>query len=149
MNDAVSLIQQDHRVLEKLLHQLRDPAVDRVAVVEEVRARLAAHRRAAEQVYPLLAGDDRAADQMPDLATAEERLEALRASDPSSDRFDGALREFSEAVAQHIQTEETEVLPEFAIDDDPKMLERAGAAFDDHRVDELRVYGIDDRTPGH
>ncbi|MFK3980737.1 hemerythrin domain-containing protein [Micromonospora sp. NPDC050397] len=144
MTDAVSLIQQDHRVLEKLLHQLRDPDVDRVAVVEEVAARLAAHRHATEQVYPVLAGREAPAARIPDLGTAQERLAALRSSDPESDRFDEALREFGDAVAHHIQTEETEVLPAFAIDDDPEMLERAGATFDSGRLGELRVYGIND-----
>jgi hypothetical protein len=155
MTDAVSLIQQDHRVLEKLLHQLRDPDVDRVAVVEEVTARLAAHRRATEQVYPVLAGRDGSTGQaaqpapvMPDLGPAEQRLDMLRSSDPESDTFEEALREFGDAVTHHIQVEETEVLPTFAIDDDPTLLERAGATFDAERVHELRVYGIDEPTPG-
>ncbi|WP_329108839.1 hemerythrin domain-containing protein [Micromonospora sp. NBC_01699] len=155
MTDAVSLIQQDHRVLEKLLHQLRDTAVDRVAVVDEVAARLAAHRRATERVYPLLVAADSSPDRaagpaplMPDLGPAEERLDTLRSSDPDSRKFEQALREFGDAVTQHIQAEETEVLAEFAIDDDPTLLERAGATFDAERVRELLVYGIDDRTPG-
>lgn len=147
MTDAVSLIQQDHRVLEKLLHQLRDPDVDRIAVVEEIAARLAAHGRATERVYPLLSGRDTPTARIPDLGTAHERLETLRSSDPASDRFEEALRDFGDAVAHHIQTEETEVLPAFAIDDDPDMLERAGGTFDAERLSELRVYGIDD-APG-
>jgi hypothetical protein len=149
MTDAVSLIQQDHRVLEKLLRQLRDPAVDRVAVVDEVGARLAAHRLAGEQAYPLLAGGNGPAGRMPDLGAAEQRLDVLRSSDPSSSQFEEALREFGDAVARHVQVEETDVLPGFAVDDDPETLERAGATFAARRVRELQVYGIDDRGPGH
>ncbi|WP_326559859.1 hemerythrin domain-containing protein [Micromonospora sp. NBC_01796] len=155
MTDAVSLIQSDHRVLEKLLHQLRDPDVDRVAVVDEVAARLTAHRSATEQVYPLLAGAAKPAEAaagpapaIPDLGPAQERLDALRSCDPDSERFEEALKEFADAVTHHIQVEETDVLPEFAVDDDPALLERAGATFETERVRELKVYGIDDPTPG-
>src|ERR1041385_6051361 len=53
--DAITLIKNDHRLMEKMFDQLRSGKGDRRALLVEVAARLAAHSHAEEmKVYPAL-----------------------------------------------------------------------------------------------
>src|SRR4051794_23946975 len=55
-HDAVTLIKNDHRLMEELFTQLTAGEGDRRELVAEVEARLVAHARAEEaEVYPVLA----------------------------------------------------------------------------------------------
>ena len=54
-SDAVTMIKNDHRVMERLFDMLKDPNSDRPALLSEVAARLSAHSWAEEEkVYPAL-----------------------------------------------------------------------------------------------
>jgi hemerythrin superfamily protein len=58
-SDAVSLIMNDHRVLESLFEQVQAGRGGRQSLVEEIAARLTAHAHAEEQkVYPALTKAD-------------------------------------------------------------------------------------------
>ena len=149
-SDAVTLIKADHRVLAALLEQLEDPSSDRVALLEEVGARLTAHTRAEEdQVYPaLIRADPDETDQIDD-ATDEHRevegkLQLLQATDPDSVEFEYALRDFVDSVNHHVEQEESELLPGLEDTVDRATLEALGAAFDARRIEELQAYGIED-----
>ncbi|MFC6020123.1 hypothetical protein ACFP2T_28505 [Plantactinospora solaniradicis] len=150
MSDAVTLMHRDHRVLTALLDRLAVPTSDRVALVEELAARLTAHLRAGEQVYPMLTAPDHAdgvADasppRLPRAGSAEDRLRILRATDPTSSQFDIALREFTVAVTEQMRTE-SELLRDLARRVGPETLRTAGTVFDARRARELRVYGVED-----
>src|SRR3712207_9481325 len=93
-SDAVTMIKNDHRVMESLFEKLKDPSSDRPALLEEVAARLNAHARAEEErVYPaLVRAEPSEADEVhhgvEEHHEAEELLERLRATDPSGAQFD-------------------------------------------------------------
>ena len=74
--DAITLIIEDHRLLEGLFARLREDGIDRWTVVEEITARLTAHARAEEQeVYPAISKN--APDEADEVEHAyEEHLEA-------------------------------------------------------------------------
>jgi hemerythrin superfamily protein len=148
-SDAVTLIKNDHRILEDLFKQVDAGKGDRQELLEEIATLLTAHSRAEEQeVYPALAKADPDRAAQVDHAThehdeAEELLEnALQSLD--SPEFDDIFAEFVEAVAHHVEQEETEVLPALRAAVDPATLDRLGAAFARVRADELRKAGYDD-----
>nr|MDT0659309.1 hemerythrin domain-containing protein [Micromonospora sp. DSM 115978] len=149
MSDAVTRIQQDHRTLAALLDRMRDPAADRVTLVEDTVVRATAHLRAEEKVYPLLAGTDpteygEAHRGVPVSGEVAERLRILRATDPDSGDFDRALRELTIVFTRHVGEEEAEILLHAGDRIDPDTLAAATAIFDAHRRQELRTHGIDD-----
>jgi hypothetical protein len=151
MPDAVTLIQQDHRMLAALLDRLRDPAARRVTLVEELFARTTAHLRAEEQVYPLLAGTDPAEygsahRGVPAGGEVEERLRILRATDPNSDDFDAAVARLATVFTHHVDAEEAEIMLHTPGKLDPGIMTTATATFDAHRRQELRVYGVESLT---
>jgi hemerythrin superfamily protein len=148
-SDAVTLIRNDHRILEDLFKQVSEGSGDRQELLEEIATLLTAHSRAEEQeVYPAIAA------AAPDRSTriehathehdeAEELLEnALQSLD--SPEFDDIFAEFVEVVTHHVEAEETEVLPALRDAVDPATLDRLGAAFARVRADELRKAGYDD-----
>jgi Hemerythrin HHE cation binding domain/Rho termination factor, N-terminal domain len=145
-SDAVTLIKNDHRLLEDLFAQLKAGG-DRVALLTEVAARLEAHARAEEtEVYPVLA---RAAGEKAEVEhgtyehlEAEHKLRKVR-NLIGSPHFDQALDEFVAAVGHHVQEEESELLPALAKATDKKHLERLGAAFERARLDELSTAGYE------
>jgi hemerythrin superfamily protein len=145
--DAVTLITNDHRLLEGLFAQLAADQGDRHALVEEITARLSAHARAEEQqVYPAIsqaAPDD---DQKVDHAyhehrEAEHELTKVR-NLIASPHFGDAVAAFIAAVKHHVEEEETEVLPRLRQIVDADELQRLGAAFAQARARELAKAGL-------
>jgi hemerythrin superfamily protein len=146
-SDAVTLIKNDHRLLEGLFERLATSMGDRRPLVDEVIARLAAHARAEEwEVYPAIADIDpqEGAEVHPafhEHAEAEHLLTKVR-NLIESPHFDQALTEFIAAVQHHVREEETEVLPALEHAVDSAMLARLGAAFEQSRIRLLRDAGL-------
>jgi len=145
--DAVTLIKNDHRLMEELFAQLKAAKGDRRALVTEVQARLSAHARAEEaEVYPTLA---KAAGEKAEVEHGTyEHLEAehkLRKVSNliDSPHFSQALDEFVAAVDHHVQEEESELLPALKKATDKETLDRLGAAFERARLDELSTSGYE------
>lgn len=145
--DAITLIKNDHQIMRALLDQLKDPASDRANLVEEIAVRLTAHARAEEEhVYPALvtAEPGESSDVhhgVEEHHDAEELLEELRETDPGTPDFEIALGEFVEAVEQHMDEEESEILPQLAESVDRSRLVELGRAFEQARLRELREVG--------
>jgi hemerythrin superfamily protein len=145
--DAVTLIKNDHRLMEQLFAQLRTGKGDRRALVTEIEARLSAHARAEEaEVYPAIA--KKAGEKGEVEHGTYEHLEAehmLRkvVNLIDSPHFDQAVEEFIAAVDHHVQEEESEILPALAKAADKKTLDRLGAAFERARLDELSTSGYE------
>jgi len=141
-SDAISMIKNDHRVLEKLFDRVQSGDGDRRALVEEIATRLTAHSHAEEQqVYPAIkkAAPDEA-DEVDhgyeEHAEADELLKkAVRAVD--SPDFGETFTQFVEAVKHHVEEEESQVLPALRQATDAKTLEQLGAAFEQARCQEL------------
>jgi hemerythrin-like domain-containing protein len=146
-SDAVTLIKNDHRLMEELFTQLKNGDEDRRSLVAEVEARLSAHARAEEaEVYPIIT---KAAAEKSDVEhgtyehlEAEHKLRKVR-NLIDSPHFEQALDEFIAAVDHHIQEEESELLPALQKATDKKTLDRLGAAFERARLDELSTSGYE------
>jgi hemerythrin superfamily protein len=146
--DAVTLIQNDHRLLESLFDKLRSGQGNRQVLLVEVAARLAAHSHAEEmKVYSALTEaepDER--NQVEHGAQehheAEQMLHRLMAMEPNDSKFESELTRFVEAVLEHVQEEENEVLPALQRAVDADRLEELGQAFEEVRTKELEIAGI-------
>jgi hemerythrin superfamily protein len=148
VTDAVTLIKNDHRLMEQLFSRLKSGDGDRRTLVSEVAARLSAHARAEEaEVYPVIA---KSAGEKQEVEhgtyehfEAEHKLGKVR-NLIESPHFDQALEEFVAAVDHHVQEEESELLPALEKAADKKTLNRLGAAFERARLDELATAGYED-----
>jgi hemerythrin-like domain-containing protein len=145
--DAVTLIENDHRLLESLFQQLQAGEGDRRALVDEVAARLTAHAKAEEEeVYPAITkADPGEADEVEH--AYHEHDEAVHlllkvVNLVESPHFEQALGELVEGVRHHVEEEETEVLPALRDAVDGKTLESLGEAFSRVRADALREAGF-------
>jgi hemerythrin superfamily protein len=152
--DAVTLIKNDHRVMERLFEMLKDPDSDRPALIAEVVARLSAHSWAEEEkVYPALIKADPAEEGqvyhgVEEHHEATELLHKLMATDPTSSQFDSVLEEFVDAVTHHVEEEESEILPDLSESVDDARLEELGRAFEERRLEILAAHGITDQAVG-
>jgi hemerythrin-like domain-containing protein len=153
-SDAVTLITNDHRVLESLFEMLKDRKADRRALLSEVAARLSAHSWAEEEkVYPALLKADPAEEKqvyhgVEEHHEATELLHRLMMADPAGKEFDSLLEEFVGAVNHHVEEEESEILPELAQAVDQAKLEQLGADFEERRLEILQAHGISDAEVG-
>jgi hemerythrin superfamily protein len=154
--DTVTLIMNDHRLLEGLFAQLAAGQGDRQALVEEITARLTAHARAEEQeVYPAISQADPDEEQEADHAydehlQAEHELAKVR-NLIASPHFGDAVTGFVAAVKHHVEEEENEVLPRLREVVDAETLRRLGDAFARARARELatRGFAAPDEADGH
>ena len=146
--DVVTAIMNDHRVLEGLFDELSSGDEDRAVLVAEVKARLLAHSRAEERyVYPVLA-KVRPRERgeihhgVEEHREAEDKLAALETSSDAD--FSHALKEFVDAVAHHVDEEESELLPAIKAAMSYRKRDELGRRFESSRISELRRAGIDD-----
>jgi hemerythrin-like domain-containing protein len=146
--DAVTLIKNDHRLLERLFDQLKSGGSDRQALLVEVAARLAAHSHAEEmRVYPALAQADpgwhgeveHGAEEHHEAAQMLHRLMAMEPDDP---RFGSGLAQLVDGVLHHVREEESELLPALQQAVDAARLDELGQAFTEMRDRELEIAGI-------
>lgn len=149
-SDAVTVIMNDHRVLEKLFDQLLSGQGDRLALLDEVGARLEAHSRAEEDhVYPEILVEE------PEESTtvyhgyeehheAAAMLYAIKQMEPDDPMLMTKLTEFVNAVRHHVEEEETEILPALAESAGQQRLAELGAEFEYRRVAELAKHGIEE-----
>jgi hemerythrin superfamily protein len=146
--DVVTAIMNDHRVLEGLFDELKGGDEDRAVLVSEVKARLRAHSRAEERyVYPVLvrirpseSGDIH--HGVGEHREAEARLAELESALDGD--FSGALKDFVDAVRQHVKEEESEILPAIKESMSYRKRDELGRRFESHRISELKRAGIDD-----
>lgn len=145
--DVISLIMNDHRLMEELFERLQTGEGDREALIKEIEARLLAHARAEEQeVYPAVAlavpAEREEVDHGYDEHQETERLVHQVHDLVDSPGFDQVLRKFITAVERHVEEEETEVLPALRETVDEDTLERLGEAFERVRDEVLREEGF-------
>ena len=144
--DAITLITEDHRLLDGLFERLLQDDADRLAVVEEITARLTAHARAEErEVYPTIKKADPDTDEVEhayeEHLEAEHQLRKVR-NLIGSPHFEEAAAAFVAAVRHHVEEEESEVLPALQNAVDTATLRRLGAAFAKERDQELKSAGF-------
>jgi hemerythrin superfamily protein len=136
--DAITLIEQDHRALEALFGQVTAGEGDRVALIEQITARLTAHARAEEaEVYPAIvqaqpSEDDEVEHAHDEHHEAEHLLRKAR-NLTASPHFEEAFEAFVAAVRHHVEEEEQQILPALRKAVDTATLEQLGTAFEQTR----------------
>ncbi|MEV4174190.1 hemerythrin domain-containing protein [Nonomuraea sp. NPDC049709] len=134
--DVITLITQDHRVVEGLFERLKKKQGDQKATVAELHALLIAHARAEEdRVYP---GID-AHHSVEEHKEAEVLLDALVRAEPGTAEFAKTLDELIASVTHHVEEEETKLLPSLKKSAGAKELEQLGRAFKQRRAEELQA----------
>lgn len=115
-SDVVELIMTDHREVERLFDIMTRLPDTRVLHFPVLASLLIAHSRAEEsEVYPVAreeAGEtEEVAHSQQEHAAAEHLLEQMADMNPTSARFDQALKDLVAAVRHHVEEEESTVLP--------------------------------------
>ncbi|GAA4464592.1 hemerythrin domain-containing protein [Phytohabitans houttuyneae] len=151
--DAISLIEQDHRALETLFDQVKAGDGDRVALVQEITARLAAHARAEEsEVYPAIVRAEPGEDEEVEHAEHEhheaEHLLRKATNLTATAHFEEAFDAFVAAVRHHVEEEEQQILPALRDAVDKATLEKLGAAFEQTRTSLLGTETTAGQSPG-
>jgi hemerythrin superfamily protein len=153
-SDAVTLIKNDHRVMERLFEQMKSRKADRAALLKECVARLSAHSWAEEErVYPAIVKADppeqgQVYHGVEEHHEAEQLMHKLEEIDPKSAEFESVLDDFIEAVTHHVEEEETKILPALSESVDAERLVELGAAFEERRLAVLTEHGFRDGPPG-
>jgi hypothetical protein len=146
--DVLTLVTADHRRLQQLFERIQREPDEREESVPMLAALLLAHLQAeGAQVYPAIAatvpGQESAerVDQA-DQAEVEQLLHKLEACDLESEEFDEALGALRDAVLNHVDEQENEVLPALAEAVPPRRLSELGLAFAEVRAQELEDAGF-------
>ncbi|MEV5407455.1 hemerythrin domain-containing protein [Thermopolyspora sp. NPDC052614] len=142
--DVIGLITADHRDVESLFKQIKAHPENRPALFAEACAKFLAHSVAEEErVYPQIAR--LAPDQREEVEhgaeehhKAEEILFQLQKVDPDSPEFEQGLMQLVEAVNEHVQEEESRVLPLLAKAAPQELLMELGRTFSEGKAEVLR-----------
>ncbi len=130
MPDVIDVLEQDHRLVERLFQQYgqsNDPDVAR-----RICEALMLHAEAEEQlVYPVLGGEvpdgeplaEEAAEQH---GQVEELIERVRSSDFDGGDVPALMQEVQVAVEHHVEEEESEIFPKMRASIDPGRLDEMG-----------------------
>lgn len=142
--DVIGLITADHRDVEHLFEQIKAHPENRPALFAEVSAKFLAHSVAEEErVYPQIARlapeeKDEVEHGAEEHHLAEEILFRLQKVDPDSPEFEQGLTQLVEAVHEHVQEEETKVLPVLAKAAPKDLLRELGRSFSEGKAEVLR-----------
>lgn len=142
--DVIGLITADHRDVEHLFEQIKAHPENRPALFAEVSAKFLAHSVAEEErVYPQIARlapeeKDEVEHGAEEHHLAEEILFRLQKVDPDSPEFEQGLTQLVEAVHEHVQEEETKVLPLLAKAAPKDLLQELGRSFSEGKAEVLR-----------
>lgn len=123
-DDIVTVITQDHNAVRQRLSEFESaPPEVRAELFWRLTDQLVRHE-VGEQivVYPALkelpGGPETAEARIAEEEGAERLLASMEAMDPEGDEFFGALISLRDAVLEHAEREETEVLPLFLAHED-------------------------------
>lgn len=142
MPDVVDLIMADHREVERLFDILKNKPEQRVLALPTVSALLIAHSRAEEtEVYPVAKAEadeeEEVAHSQHEHAEAEQILQRLGVSDPTTSDYGDLVQELIDAVKHHVEEEESEVLPGLRKQLTAARRQELGAAFATARAQHL------------
>lgn len=142
--DVVALITADHRDVESLFAQIKKQPENRPALFAELCAKFFAHSVAEEErVYPEIA---KLAPDEKDLVEhgaeehhkAEQILFRMQMIGTASPEFDELLEQAGHAINEHVQEEESQVLPVLARVAPKDLLADLGHAFSEAKAEVLR-----------
>ncbi len=133
MTDVIDLIEADHRDIEDLFTKFA--STDEPSIALEICDRLDRHTAAeARTLSPVIAAEVPNGKQMAgegeDEHTEARQLIGLVRESSGADDLNELMRALEEAVAQHVDSEETEVLPQARAVLEPEHLEALGRDFE-------------------
>ncbi len=136
-SDVIEAITHDHREVEQMFAQFEqttDPQ-QRKDICERAIIELVRHSVGEEEyVYPVARrvipdGDRIIEHEISEHAQAEKLMNDLDGLDPDHPRFEPVVRELMAAIREHVQEEESEVLPQLRRHVDPDALTKLGEQF--------------------
>lgn len=120
-NDAISLLTQDHRNVERLFKQfegLDDDDENKAELVQTICAELTAHSAVEEEIfYPAARealgeeGEDILDEAEVEHAGAKELIAQLEEAQPGDDLYDAKVTVLAEYIRHHVKEEEGELFP--------------------------------------
>ncbi len=142
MPDVFDVLEQDHRLVERLFEQYEQS--DDAALAEQICGELTLHTSLEEQlVYPVLGRDVPDGSELEQEARGEHNavgglIARVRSAGFGSDDTPRLMQEMKTAVEHHVEEEESEIFPKMR------------ASLDEERVDELgeQVSELKQRSPG-
>ncbi|HEX6235240.1 MAG TPA: hemerythrin domain-containing protein [Jiangellaceae bacterium] len=141
MPDVVDLIMEDHREVERLFEVLKSQPEQRLNTLPVLASLLIAHSRAEEaEIYPVAQqeiGNGDVAHSQEEHIVVEQLLERLNSTDVESGQFDTLLQELMEAVNEHVEEEESSVLPAMREQLQQRQREELGELFAQARAEHL------------
>ena len=148
MADVITLIEQDHRKVERVFEQLKktkEPS-ERQELLTRLHRLLDPHTKAEEAiVYPAM---ESAGVESLDTSSANEEhdhvaklLTELMAEGPEAEAFGQKVETIEAAVKHHVKEEEEEMLPEFRRKSDSGTREQLGSAFEQDELSRLALMG--------
>lgn len=141
MADVVDLIMEDHREVERLFELIKTEPDQRLNTLPLLSSLLIAHSRAEEaEVYPVAQqeiGGDQVTHSQEEHILVEQLLERLEGANVESSQFDTLLRQLEDAVTEHVEEEESSVLPAIREQLDQQRRAELGEAFAEARTEHL------------
>jgi hemerythrin superfamily protein len=137
--DAIELLEHDHRMVEQLFRDYGSAASpDQKKGVVDITVRELSKHAALEElmVYPLAKqvipdGAQEIDQHLAEHMTVKKLLVELDGMSPQDDRMDGLMTELERNVAEHIQEEEHDMLPNLRNHVDQEALDELGQALDE------------------
>jgi hemerythrin superfamily protein len=134
--DIVSVIKEQHRLVDRLLEQAAEEDADTAALIRQVADLLLPHSEAEESfVYPTIrrksedAGDE-VKDGVAEHHHIEDMLRSLLDQEPGDPGYDGTLAALTAELRHHVEEEEEELLPVLQENSSREELERLGERFE-------------------
>lgn len=116
--DAIKLLKQDHREVEKLFQEFENARTPRQAqLAEEICRKLTVHTMIEEEIfYPAareaLKDEDLIEEAEVEHQSAKDLIAQIQGSTPDDDKFEARVTVLGEYVRHHVREEEKEMFPQ-------------------------------------
>lgn len=116
--DAIKLLKQDHREVEKLFKEFETARAPRTAqLAEEICRKLTVHTMIEEEIcYPAareaLKDEDLIEEAEVEHQSAKDLIAQIQGSTPDDDKFEARVTVLGEYVRHHVREEEKEMFPQ-------------------------------------
>lgn len=138
--DAITLLKQDHKTVERLFKQFEksedDPKASR-KIADEIIKELSVHAAIEEQIfYPAVRAampdaEDTILEALEEHHVAKWLLSEIDGMDPKAERFRAKTTVLIESVRHHVEEEEQELFPEVRKEMKRKPLQELGAQMEE------------------
>jgi len=139
--NAIELLKQDHKTVDKLFQQVKAEQGDQAKLAEQIRIELEVHTQIEEQIfYPYLLenGDEEVQDivkeGIEEHRQAKSLLKQIQGLSEESDSLDPKLQVLMEDIEHHVQEEEGELFPKVQEQFDGETLDELGQELEEMKT---------------